>query len=31
MINNLAKEIHQIAVDHGFFDDIKNIGEMLKM
>lgn len=29
MINKLSKEVHQNAVDHGFFDDEKNIGEML--
>lgn len=29
MINELAKEIHQNAKDKGFFDDEKNIGEML--
>lgn len=29
MINKLAKEVHQNAKNHGFFDDKKNIGEML--
>jgi NTP pyrophosphatase (non-canonical NTP hydrolase) len=29
MINELAKEVHENAVSHGFFDDNKNIGEML--
>lgn len=28
-LNELAKEIHENAVDHGFFDHEKNIGEML--
>lgn len=29
MINELAKQVHQNAKDHGFFDKEKNIGEML--
>jgi NTP pyrophosphatase (non-canonical NTP hydrolase) len=29
MINNLAQEIHENAKSKGFFDDEKNIGEML--
>lgn len=29
MINQLAKEIHQNAKNKGFFDNEKNIGEML--
>lgn len=29
MINQLAKQVHQNAKDHGFFDKEKNIGEML--
>jgi len=29
MINKLATEVHQNAKDKGFFDDEKNIGEML--
>lgn len=29
MINKLAKEIHQSNIDKGFFDDERNIGEML--
>lgn len=29
MINDLAKQIHQNARDKGFFDEEKNIGEML--
>ena len=29
MINKLAKKIHQNAIDKGFFDDERNIGEML--
>lgn len=28
-INELAKQVHQNAKDHGFFDKEKNIGEML--
>lgn len=31
MINKLSKEIHQNAKEHGFFDDKKNIGEMLAL
>ena len=29
MINELAKQVHQNAKDHGFFNEPKNIGEML--
>lgn len=29
MINELAKQIHQNAIDKGFFEKEKNIGEML--
>ena len=29
MINELAKQVHQNAKDHGFFDEERNIGEML--
>ena len=29
MINKLAQEIHQNAIDKGFFEKEKNIGEML--
>lgn len=29
MINELSKKIHQNAIDKGFFDTEKNIGEML--
>ncbi len=29
MLNELAKEIHENAKDKGFYDDSKNIGEML--
>lgn len=29
MINKLAKEIHENNVDKGFYEDEKNIGEML--
>jgi len=29
MINNLAKEIHENNVSKGFYEDKKNIGEML--
>lgn len=29
MINELAKQVHQNAKDHGFFEKEKNIGEML--
>jgi NTP pyrophosphatase (non-canonical NTP hydrolase) len=29
MINKLAKEVHQNAIDKGFFEKEKNIGEML--
>jgi hypothetical protein len=29
MINKLSKEIHQNAKDKGFYDNEKNIGEML--
>ena len=28
-LNQLAKEIHDNAVAHGFYEDIKNTGEML--
>lgn len=31
MINELAKEVHQNARNHGFFDGEKNIGEMLAL
>lgn len=31
MINELAKEVHQNARNKGFFDDEKNIGEMLAL
>jgi NTP pyrophosphatase (non-canonical NTP hydrolase) len=31
MINELAKKIHQNAIDKGFFDEEKNIGEMLML
>lgn len=31
MINELAKEVHQNAKNHGFFDSEKNIGEMLAL
>lgn len=31
MINELAKEIHEINVKNGFYDDEKNIGEMLAL
>lgn len=29
MINNLAKEVHANAIEKGFFDSERNIGEML--
>jgi NTP pyrophosphatase (non-canonical NTP hydrolase) len=29
MINKLSKQIHQNAIDKGFFENDKNIGEML--
>lgn len=29
MINELAKQIHQNNIQKGFFEDVKNIGEML--
>ena len=31
MINELAKEVHENAKNHGFFDTEKNIGEMLAL
>lgn len=31
MINKLAKKVHQNAKSKGFFDDKKNIGEMLML
>ena len=31
MINELSKEIHQINVKNGFYEDQKNIGEMLAL
>lgn len=31
MINELAKEIHEINVKNGFYEDKKNIGEMLAL
>lgn len=31
MINKLAKEIHAINVKNGFYEDEKNIGEMLAL
>lgn len=30
-INNIANEIHQTAVDHGFWDKERNLGEMLML
>jgi hypothetical protein len=30
-LNDLAAEIHQIAVDHGFWDEDRNVGEMLAL
>lgn len=30
-MNNLAKEIHAVNVKNGFYDDEKNIGEMLAL
>lgn len=31
MINKLSKEIHTINVDNGFYEDKKNIGEMIAL
>ena len=31
MINELAKEIHEINVKNGFYEDEKNIGEMIAL
>lgn len=31
MINELAKQVHENAMSKGFFDDKKNIGEMLAL
>ena len=31
MINELAKQVHQNAIDKGFFEKEKNIGEMLAL
>lgn len=31
MINNLAKEIHAINVKNGFYEEEKNIGEMIAL
>lgn len=30
-LNELAKDIHRIAVDHGFWDADRNMGEMLML